>query len=91
MEKGEEDSMSFKDKFKTSLTSGADHDQLLALVHEHQAHGGMSSKEAYAILHQVWLDLGFDDSNQPSALQDNLEYVLEKVWYECPAAEPPNK
>ena len=27
----------------------------------------------------------FDDAESPGAMQDNLEYVLEKLWYQCPA------
>jgi len=28
----------------------------------------------------------FNDVEETSDLQDNLEYVMEKIWCECPAA-----
>ncbi len=78
--------MNFKSEFQTALGEGKDHDALLELVNRYQAEG-LSSQEAYQVLHQLWLECGFNDVEQPSALQDNLEFVLEKVWYECPAAD----
>ena len=78
--------MDLKHEFLTALRGGEDHDRLLELVHRHQA-GGTTPQMAYDILERIWLDFGFNDSDEQSELRNNLEYVLEKVWYECPAGE----
>ena len=78
--------MNLKNDFETTWKAGADHDALLELVHRHQAQG-LSAQEAYRMLHQLWLECGFNDAERSDPLQDNLEYVLEKIWYECPAAK----
>ena len=64
----------------------AAHDRLLELVQRHQA-AGMKPRAAYDILERIWLDFGFNDSDEQSALRDTLEYVMEKMWYACPAGE----
>jgi hypothetical protein len=79
--------MELKDQFLAALRGGESHDRLLALVHRHQGAGGVTPQKAYDLLEQIWLDFGFNDSDEESELRDNLEYVLEKVWYECPAGE----
>ena len=76
--------MTLRDEFLNALRSGAGHDALLDLVHRHQAKG-MSPQEAYRVLQQIWQESGFDGAEGGGTLQDNLEYVMEKVWYECPA------
>jgi hypothetical protein len=68
-------------EFETAWKAGHDQDSLLALVHRHQEQG-LAAREAHAILQQLWLDNGFDDCDGSSPPQDNLEYVLEKLWYE---------
>jgi len=78
--------MNLRDEFLTALHGGEDYDALLELVHRHQAQG-LPPQEAYAILHQIWLEFGFDKVEEGSRLQDDLEYVMEKIWYECPARE----
>lgn len=78
--------MNLKEEFLTALRDGEDYDALLELVHRYQAQG-LPPQEAYAILHQTWLEFGFDKIEEGSRLQDDLEYVMEKIWYECPAAE----
>lgn len=47
----------------------------------------MSPQQAYEMLQQIWLEFGFDKVEEGSRLQDDLEYVMEKIWYECPASE----
>ena len=76
--------MDLKHEFLTALRGGEGHDQLLELVHRYQA-AGMTPQAAYDTLERIWLDFGFDESDEESDLRDNLEYVMEKVWYECPA------
>ena len=76
--------MSLKDEFRMALRDGEDYDALLELAHRHQAQG-LPPQEAYAILHEIWLEFGFDKADESSRSQDDLEYVMEKIWYECPA------
>lgn len=78
--------MNLRAEFETAWRAGKDHDALLELVHHHQEQG-VPPKEAYRVLHQLWLECGFDDVLESSPMQDDLEYVLEKIWYECPAAK----
>jgi hypothetical protein len=76
--------MNLRSEFETAWKAGNDHDSLLGLVHRHQQQG-LTAREAYSLLHELWLDNGFDDSDGANDLRDNLEYVLEKIWYEQPA------
>ena len=75
--------MNLRGEFEIAWKAGEDHDALLELVH----HQGVPPGEAYQILHQLWLECKFDDVERSSTLKDNLEYVLEKLWYECPATK----
>jgi hypothetical protein len=68
-----------------ALSSGMDHDSLLDLVHGFIARG-MTPRDAYDGLQDIWLGFGYDASDEESESRDNLEYVMEKVWYECPSA-----
>jgi hypothetical protein len=76
--------MNFKTEFLTALRAGQDYPALLDLVRRHEAQG-LSPKEAYGELEQIWLEHGFDEKREGTPFQDNLEAVMEKVWYECPA------
>jgi len=78
--------MNFKQDFSEALQMGKDHTGLLDLVHRHQKQG-LTPDEAYRVMQQIWLEMGFDKGNGEGPLQDNLEAAMEKVWYECPAAE----
>jgi len=78
--------MNFKKDFSEALQSGTDHAGLLELVRCHQKEG-LAPEEAYHIMQQIWLELGFDKGNAEGDLQNNLETVMERIWYECPAAE----
>jgi hypothetical protein len=78
--------MELQDEFLAALQAGEQHDALLELAHRHQAQG-MPAQETYRILHQLWLELGLNAAEEGNSLQDNLEYVMGKVWYECPASE----
>ena len=76
--------MNLKSDFKTAWQAGKDADILLELVRCHRAQG-VSGEEAYQVLEQVWIENGYNRGEEPpSALQDNLEYVLEKTWYSLP-------
>ena len=73
-------------EFVTAWKAGVDHNALLEMVHRHQA-DGLSPQEAYRTLHELWLESGFNDAAESNPLQDNLEYVLDKIWYEGPAVK----
>ncbi|MBV9558460.1 MAG: hypothetical protein JO254_15430 [Pseudolabrys sp.] len=77
--------MNLRGEFEKAWRAGNDYDSLLMLVHELQRRNGMSATEAYSVLQQLWLDNGFNDSPDANPLQDRLEYVMEKLWYEQPA------
>jgi hypothetical protein len=74
--------MSFKQEFQSALAAGADYQVLMDLVRHHRA-AGLSVDAAYAALHELWLEHGFNETAN-AALQDTLEAVMEKVWYGQP-------
>jgi hypothetical protein len=79
--------MNFKNDFLNALRTGADYDALMELVRRYRVQG-LSQDTVYETLHEVWLEYGFDKKeSEEETLQDNLEYVMEKVWYGCPAIE----
>ena len=72
--------MTFNQEFLTALQSGEHHRALLEVVRRHYG-GKETGREAYEALEQLWRDLGFQESDQDSPLRDELEYVMERVWY----------
>ncbi len=77
--------MSFKQEFLAALGAGQQCDTLLDLVHRYESQG-LGPKEAYNQLQQIWLEFGFDKEEAKSgSVQNDLEAVMEKIWYECPA------
>jgi hypothetical protein len=77
--------MSLKQDVLVALHAGEDHDSLLDLVRRHQALG-MGHREAYEVLEQIWREFAFDKNEEGGALRDNLEYVMERVWFQTPTA-----
>jgi len=75
--------MDFKHDFLAALRRGEDYDALMELVRRHRSQG-LSVDAAYEALQQIWFEHGFDEQREESALQDNLEAVMEKVWYGSP-------
>jgi hypothetical protein len=69
--------MTFKQEFLEALEFGRKHDSLLELIRKRQP--------IYDTLQEVWLDLGFDEKTDASPVRDELEFVMEQVWYQCPA------
>ena len=72
--------MDFKSEFLTALRAGKEYEELLELVRRHHSQG-LSVDAAYESLHQIWLEHGFNERDEEGAFQDNLEAVMEKVWY----------
>jgi hypothetical protein len=72
--------VTFKDKFLTALQSGADYETLLEIVRGH-CREFLADREAYFVLQEIWLDFGFNATEDTTPLQDNLEAVMERVWY----------
>ena len=72
--------MNLRSEFETAWTAGNDADFLLAVVRRYQQQG-LQGLEAYRILEKLWLDCGFNDSDVDSDRRNNLEYVLETLWY----------
>ena len=73
--------MSLKDQFTRALNAQATHESLLKLVEKYQQQG-LTPDESYKVLEQIWLQLGFNGTDEQSPERDNLEYVMEKVWYQ---------
>ena len=76
--------MTFKTEFQSKLESGVEYDELLALVRQCKT-DGLSQRETYDQLQELWLKYGFDDDDGgDNPIRDNLEYVMEIVWGFCP-------
>jgi hypothetical protein len=76
--------MTFKQEFLAALQAGKPDEVLLKIVREWQGQFA-SQREVYDILQEIWLEQGFDERSGGGPIQDSLEYVMEKIWYECPA------
>jgi hypothetical protein len=73
--------MNFKQEIQAALESGEDQRALLDIVRRH--HGlGLTVEESYKLLEQIWLDFGFSESDATSPLRHELEYLMERVWYQ---------
>lgn len=73
----------FKQELIKAWRAAQDHQSLLALAK--RFHGeGQALRETYDILQQIWKENGLDDQ-EGGRLQNTLEAVMERVWYECPA------
>jgi hypothetical protein len=73
--------MSFKEDILAALQGGQDHQVLLDIVRRHHAQG-LTPNESYNQLQQIWQTLGFDEAEETSPAQDELEFVMERVWYQ---------
>jgi hypothetical protein len=76
--------MNLKQEFLVALAAGQEYDALLELVRRHEARG-LAPREVYNTLQKIWLEFGFDNEVNGSSMQNELEAVMEKIWYECPA------
>lgn len=71
--------MNFKNDFLTALQAGEDYEALMDLV-RHYCMQGLSMEAAYAALHEIWLEYGFDtEGADEETMRDTLETVMEKV------------
>ena len=75
-----EHNMDFKSEFLTALEAGQDYDALLALCRRYEAQG-LSPSAAYTLLEQIWLEHGFNEKQEVTPFQDDLEAVMERMWY----------
>lgn len=76
--------MTFKQEFLSALKGGKGYQTLLEMVRRFQKEG-LLQQQTYDDLQEIWLEFGFDNRQDGGDLQNNLEAVMEKVWYECPA------
>lgn len=75
--------MKFKYEFIAAWQGGQDYRTLQALAVLHQAQVPQP-QQTYDALQEIWLEFGYDKSEDATPLQDTLEAVMEKVWYRCP-------
>ena len=78
--------MTFKQEFLEKLHSGKGYELLLELAHRRQAEFA-HLQQVYEVLQEIWLEFGFDHNDEGGPLRDDLEFVMEKVWFECPAGD----
>jgi hypothetical protein len=71
-------------EFRNALLAGATQEELKEIVLRYKTSGG-TQRDAYDHLHELWLELGFDEdeSDAPNPQRDELEYVMEIVWGFC--------
>ena len=74
--------VSFRERFRDALERGAEYEALREMVRHYYTLGG-EKKEAYDALQEIWLEYGYDDNEheQPDRKRDDLEAVMERVWY----------
>ena len=76
--------MNLKCDFLAALRAGQDYQALMDLVRRFREQG-LSVDAAYAALHEIWIENGFDEQEvKEGTMQDTLETVMEKVWYGQP-------
>jgi hypothetical protein len=80
--------MTLKETFQKRLERGDSADDLLDVVRDYKSNG-LSQREAYDELQELWLSYGFDDDDRDGVnpLRDNLEYAMEVVWGFCPSGQ----
>jgi len=78
--------MDMKREFQDALERGATHDSLVEIVRRHKQ-GGMTQRQSYDALQEIWLEKGFDDDDgeEENPVRDELEAVMEIVWGFCPS------
>ncbi len=74
--------MTFKQEFVTALKQGLDPQALVNLALARHS----DPQKAYEALEDIWRELGFD-TKEGAPGQDDLEYVMEKLWYSSPARD----
>lgn len=78
--------MDFKNRFLEALRAGNDDGALLKMARD-SATQSFGLHDAYEVMQNIWHDFGFDERSDGGKLQDSLEYVMEKIWYEIPTTE----
>ena len=81
--------MDFKNRILAALRAGRRDEDLLGIVRDSQPQFS-NIRAVYDALEQIWQEMGFDERSDGGAIQDSLEFVMEKLWYECPASESRN-
>jgi hypothetical protein len=74
--------MTLKQEILAGIERGIGHAALLQLVQSCEP----DPRRAYKVLQDIWLELGCDEKSEVRG-QDDLEFVMEKLWYSVPAAE----
>jgi len=75
--------MGLKQEFLAALRAGTSYQGLMELVRVQQAQG-MTPEIPIRNSKRFWLEYGFDKEVDDGPLQNNLEAVMQKVWYGSP-------
>lgn len=73
--------MTLKIAILAALRSGEDDRSLQELVHLYQAQG-MTPRDSYNVLQEIWQEFGFHETEESGPLRDALEYLMERVWFQ---------
>lgn len=72
--------MFFETEIRDALRMNIGHEKLLELVSSR-----VGPREGYEVLERIWQEMGFDEKRESGPMQEDLEFVMEKLWYACPA------
>ena len=39
--------------------------------------------DVYRTLEEIWHEFGYDERSDGGNTQDTLEFLMEKIWFEC--------
>jgi hypothetical protein len=75
--------MNFSQALIAAVEAGSSHQEPLDLIHRYQEQG-LTSPEIYQYLQQIWLEFGFDSVDAGGRTRDELEFLMERVWFAPP-------
>jgi hypothetical protein len=73
--------MNITHELLVALESGETHETLLRRLHDYESKG-LASKELYRVLEQIWLEHGFGAKDGGGSLREDLEFIMEKLWFQ---------
>lgn len=74
--------MEFKNRFQSALREGNSDEELLKMARLEGRND--DPRRVYDWLQELWMEAGFHERSDGGEIQDQLEFVMEKIWQECP-------